>query len=44
MNIFKKMFHKHESVKSSCPYTGYTYTFCKLCEKQLEQPVETKNG
>lgn len=44
MNVLKKIFHKHEAIKSSCPFTENTYTVCKECGKHLAQPVRTQNG
>jgi hypothetical protein len=35
MNIFKKLFHKHEFEDVSCPFTMKTYTMCKHCNKKL---------
>ena len=38
--LFGKFFCKHETQeKSSCPFTGRTYTICQKCLKQLEVEV-----
>ena len=34
MNIFNKLFHKHEYEDISCPFTTKTYTLCKICGKK----------
>jgi hypothetical protein len=35
MNIFKRMFHKHETQDVQCPYTGRTYIMCKVCNLRV---------
>lgn len=35
MNIFKKVFHKHETEHVACPFTGKTYIMCIRCKKRV---------
>jgi hypothetical protein len=38
--LFAKMFCRHTTqAKSSCPFTGKTYTMCEKCLKRLKVEV-----